>query len=84
MDLRAVANDRKKLGLARVRDKSCIGALGPTSSFDPRSEQKHQLFAAIKKEISAHWDLAISFGRGLTASSDRAVLATRLEYRVYR
>jgi hypothetical protein len=28
--------------------------------------------------------LAVSFGRGLTASSDRAVLATRLEYRVGR
>jgi hypothetical protein len=58
------------------------GALGPTSGFDPRSQQKHQVFAAIEKEFSTRWDLAVSFGRGLTASSDRAVLATRLEYRV--
>jgi hypothetical protein len=57
-------------------------ALGPTSGFDPRSQQKHQLFAAIEKEFSTRWDLAVSFGRGLTASSDRAVLATRLEYRM--
>ena len=61
-----------------------FSTLGPTSGFDPRSEQQHQLFAAIEKEISGRWDLAVSFGRGLTASSDRAVFATRLEYHVSR
>jgi hypothetical protein len=59
-------------------------SLGPTSRFEPRSEQKHQLFVAIEKEFSARWELAASFGRGLTASSDRSVVATRLEYRVSR
>jgi hypothetical protein len=55
--------------------------LGPTSRFDPRSEQKHQLFAAFEKEIS-NFELAASVGRGLTSSSDRVVIATRLEYRI--
>jgi hypothetical protein len=56
-------------------------SLGPTSGFDPRSEQKHQLFVAAQKELSTRWELAASFGRGLTASSDRNVIATRVEYR---
>jgi hypothetical protein len=59
-------------------------SLGPTSGFDPRSEQKHQLFVAADKEISTRWELAASFGRGLTASSDRSVVATRIEYRFSR
>jgi hypothetical protein len=59
-------------------------SLGPTSRFDPRSEQKHQVFVAIEKEFSTRWEMAASFGRGLTASSDRAVVATRLEYRMNR
>jgi hypothetical protein len=59
-------------------------SLGPTSGFDPRSEQKHQLFVAAEKEFSTRWELAASFGRGLTASSDRNVIATRLEYRYSR
>lgn len=59
-------------------------SLGPTSRFDPRSEQKHQLFVAMEKELATRWELAVSFGRGLTASSDRSVLATRLEYRINR
>lgn len=57
--------------------------LGPTSGFDPRSEQKHQLFAAFEKEIS-NFEVAASVGRGLTTSSDRMVIATRLEYRIHR
>jgi len=56
--------------------------LGPMSGFDPRSEQKHQLFAAFEKELSDTWEMALSVGRGLTPSSDRAVIATRLEYRI--
>ncbi|MDQ6689294.1 MAG: hypothetical protein M3Z18_02175 [Gemmatimonadota bacterium] len=56
-------------------------SLGPTSRFDPRSEQKHQVFVAIEKLISEQWGMAASFGRGLTVTSDRAVVATRLEYR---
>jgi hypothetical protein len=59
-------------------------SLGPTSHFEARSEQKHQLFLAIEKEISKRWELAGSFGHGLTPSSDRAVVATRIEYRVNR
>lgn len=55
--------------------------LGPTSGFDPRSEQNHQLFAAFEKEIS-NFEFAASVGRGLTSSSDRMVIATRLEYRI--
>lgn len=59
-------------------------SLGPTSRFDPRSEQKHQVFVAIDREFSARWGVAASFGRGLTVTSDRAVIATRLEYRMNR
>jgi hypothetical protein len=59
-------------------------SLGPTSGFDPRSEQKHQLFVTVEKELSTRWELAASFGRGLTASSDRSVVATRIEYRLNR
>lgn len=58
--------------------------LGPTSGFDPRSEQKHQLFAAFEKELSPNFEMALSLGRGLTSSSDRGVIATRLEYRINR
>jgi hypothetical protein len=57
-------------------------SLGPTYGFDPRSEQKHQLFIAVEKELSTRWELAASFGRGLTASSDGSVVATRIEYRI--
>ncbi|HEY8686745.1 MAG TPA: hypothetical protein VIO57_14170 [Chloroflexota bacterium] len=56
--------------------------LGPVSGFDARSEQKHQLFVAVEKELANRWELAASFGRGLTASSDRAVVSTRIEYRI--
>ena len=58
--------------------------LGPTARFDPRSEQKHQLFAAFEKELSTNFEIAGSVGRGLTSSSDRMVIATRLEYRISR
>lgn len=58
--------------------------LGPTSGFDPRSEQKHQLFAAFEKELSQSLEMALSVGRGLTSSSDHGVIATRLEYRIGR
>ncbi len=58
--------------------------LGPTAGFDPRSEQKHQLFAAFGKELSPNFEIAASVGRGLTSSSDRMVIATRLEYRIGR
>jgi hypothetical protein len=59
-------------------------SLGPTSRFDPVSSQKHQVFLAAEKEFSKRWELAVSFGRGLTASSDRSVIATRVEYRIGR
>ena len=56
--------------------------LGPTSGFDPRAQQKHQLFVAFEQEWSEHWELALSVGRGLTSSSDRGVISTRFEYRI--
>ncbi|HCU11464.1 MAG TPA: hypothetical protein DGB72_04980 [Gemmatimonadetes bacterium] len=56
--------------------------LGPTSGFDPRSEQKHQLFVAFEKEWAEDWEMAVSVGRGLTSSSDHGVVATRFEYRI--
>jgi len=59
-------------------------SLGPTSRFDRLSAQKHQLFVAVEKELWTRWELAASFGRGLTASSDRSVIATRIEYRIGR
>ena len=59
-------------------------SLGPTARFDPRSEQKHQLFVAIEKELSSNLEIAASVGRGLTGSSDRVVIATRLEYLIAR
>jgi hypothetical protein len=58
--------------------------LGPTSGFDPRFEQKHQLFASFEKELSSRFEIAGSVGRGLTSSSDRMVIATRLEYLIGR
>jgi hypothetical protein len=54
--------------------------LGPTAHLDPRSEQQHQLFAAFETELSPRFEFAASVGRGLTPSSDRTVIATRLEY----
>jgi hypothetical protein len=79
---------RGKIGYA-IGDEGSVSleyytVLGPTSGLDPRSEQKHQLFVAVEKELSKRWEFAISFGRGLTASSDRSVFATRLEYLVSR
>jgi hypothetical protein len=59
-------------------------SLGPTSRFDELSAQKHQVFLAVEKELASRWELAASFGRGLTASSDRSVIATRIEYRLGR
>ena len=59
-------------------------SLGPTSRFDQISAQKHQLFLAVEKELWMRWEFAASFGRGLTPSSDRSVIATRIEYRIGR
>jgi hypothetical protein len=79
---------RGKVGYAFGDESSLslayFSALGPTSGFDLRSEQKHQLFAELEKEIGTGWDAAISLGRGLTTSSDRYVVATRVEYRLSR
>lgn len=55
-------------------------SLGAIHALDPRSEQIHQLFASVGKDLAQHWELALSFGRGLTAASDRNVIATRVEY----
>lgn len=58
--------------------------LGPLNSFEPRSQQIHQVFASIEKELHERWEFALSFGRGLTAASDRSVIATRIEYNFRR
>jgi len=55
-------------------------SLGPIRALDPSSEQIHQVFASFEKELSHRWEFALSFGRGLTAASDRNVIATRVEY----
>jgi hypothetical protein len=55
-------------------------SLGPIRALDPRSEQIHQLFASVEKELWQRWEVALSYGRGLTAASDRNVIATRIEY----
>jgi hypothetical protein len=59
-------------------------SLGPTSRFDQLSAQKHQIFLAVEKDFWTRWELAASVGRGLTTSSDRSVIATRIEYRLGR
>jgi hypothetical protein len=56
------------------------GVAGPVSGFDPRSAQRHQIFAGWNGEISKRAEAAIQVGRGLTRSSDRWTIATRLEY----
>jgi hypothetical protein len=59
-------------------------SLGPLRAFDPRSEQVHQLFASFEKELHERLEFALSYGHGLTASSDRSVIATRIEYNFSR
>jgi hypothetical protein len=65
-------------------DEESIGleyysVFGPVTGFDPRSHQRHQLFATGKTELSSRMEGAIGIGRGLTRNSDRWVVATQLE-----
>ena len=59
-------------------------SLGPVTAFEPRSEQNHQLFATLEKELHERWEFAVSYGHGLTDASDRSVIATRVEYKFHR
>jgi hypothetical protein len=74
---------RAKLDYA-LGDEESIGleyysVFGPVTGFDPRSHQRHQLFATGKTELSSRMEGAIGIGRGLTRNSDHWVVATQLE-----
>ena len=65
-------------------DEEAIGleyysVFGPVTGFDPRSHQRHQLFATGKTELPSGMEGAIGIGRGLTSNSDRWVVSTKLE-----
>lgn len=53
--------------------------LGPVDAFDPRSHQRHQLFAIGKTELPSGLEGSFGIGRGLTRNSDRWVISSRLE-----
>lgn len=56
------------------------GGIGPVLGAEPSGEQHHQLFIAAEAEVAKRWEVGLSVGRGLTRSSDRGVIATKLEY----
>lgn len=56
------------------------GGIGPVLRAEPVAEQHHQLFASFETDIGERFEMALSVGRGLTRSSDRGVIATKLEY----
>jgi hypothetical protein len=65
-------------------DEEAIGleyysVFGPVVDFDPKSHQRHQLFATGRTELPSGMEGAIGIGRGLTSNSDRWVVTTRLE-----
>jgi hypothetical protein len=65
-------------------DEEAIGleyysVFGPVTGFDPRSHQRHQLFATGRTELPSGMEGAIGIGRGLTSNSDRWVVGTKLE-----
>jgi hypothetical protein len=67
-----------------VNAESSVGleyysVLGPVSAFDASTNQRHQLFVTGKTELPTGIDAALGIGRGLTRSSDRWVITTRLE-----
>ncbi len=65
--------DEQSLGL------EYYSVLGPVDAFDPRSHQRHQLFAIGKTELPSGLEGSFGIGRGLTRNSDRWVVSTRLE-----
>ena len=74
---------RAALGYA-LGDEESLGleyysVLGPVDAFDPRSHQRHQLFAIGKTELPCGLEGSFGIGRGLTRNSDRWVFSTRLE-----
>lgn len=69
-----------------LRDEESVGleyysVLGPVSRLDSRSQQRHQLFATGKTELSSGVEAGLGIGRGLTRNSDRWVITTRLEFK---
>lgn len=56
------------------------GGIGPVLKAEPASEQHHQLFATFETDIGHRFEASFSAGRGFTRASDRAVIATKLEY----
>ena len=54
--------------------------LGGISEGYPLREQRHQLFGRVTGEIGRGLELGFGAGRGLTAASDRWVIATSIEY----
>ena len=56
------------------------GGIGPVLEAEPASEQHHQVFASFETDITDRLELAVGVGRGFTRSSDRGVIATKLEY----
>lgn len=54
--------------------------LGPVDRLDPSWEQRHQLFARAQVPVGSRWSVGLGVGRGFTRSSDRYVIATRLEF----
>lgn len=74
---------RARLGYA-VNDDAALameyyGVLGPLSDFDARNHQRHQLFLTGEREFPGGLGASVGIGRGLTANSDRWVVASRLE-----
>lgn len=57
-----------------------FGCVGPLSAFEPRDEQRHQLFATLQTELSPRWEIGIGAGHGLTEGSERTVISTKIEY----
>jgi hypothetical protein len=74
---------RGELGFALSDDESVgleyYSVLGPVDSFDPKSQQRHQLFATAKGDLPSGLEASLGVGRGLTRNSDRWVIATSLE-----
>lgn len=56
------------------------GGIGPVLRAEPVSEQHHQLFATFETDIGNRIEASFSAGRGFTRTSDRGVIATKLEY----
>ncbi len=74
---------RAALGYAMGEEESLgleyYSVFGPVDRFDPRSHQRHQLFAVGTTELLSGVEGSFGIGRGLTSNSDRWVITSRLE-----